>query len=319
MSVDILNILPGKKRHTPSGWWAFNAICCHRRGHRADTRTRGGVMFDGADWIYNCFNCGFKCGVKIGKLYTKNTVELLQWCGMDDAEIKRLSLESYAQRDLSDVLSQKAKPFIATFEDRPLSDTAVPLDEHDPQHQIHVDYLRGRGLTPESYSYYIDPQNSRPGIMLPYYYAGRIVGNTCRFYDGRAPKYIKDSQSGYVFNIDAQVPERSVCILVEGEFDAISIGGCAYMGSTISDQQSQLINRLGKRVIVVPDHDAAGLKICDRALELGYSVSIPQWEDDIKDVNDAVARYGRLTTLLSILECATTSQAKVKITRNKII
>jgi hypothetical protein len=61
-----------------------------------------------------------------------------------------------------------------------------------------------------------------------------------------------------------------------------------------------------------------GLKLCNKALDLGYKISIPNWEDDIKDVNDAVLRYGKLPALLSILQSATRSKVKIEIQRKKI-
>ena len=75
---------------------------------------------------------------------------------------------------------------------------------------------------------------------------------------------------------------------------------------------------MGKRIIVVPDQDKTGLEICDRALELGFDVSLPNWADDVKDANDALIKYGKLTTLLSILDNATSSKIKIEMMRNKI-
>jgi hypothetical protein len=51
---------------------------------------------------------------------------------------------------------------------------------------------------------------------------------------------------------------------------------------------------------------------------LGYQVSLPNWEADIKDVNDAVVRYGKLPTLMSILQSATNSKIKIEMNRKKI-
>jgi hypothetical protein len=69
---------------------------------------------------------------------------------------------------------------------------------------------------------------------------------------------------------------------------------------------------------VVPDQDKTGLKICDRALDLGFEVSLPNWHDGVKDANDAVIKYGKLPTLLSILEAASNSKIKVEMMRKKI-
>jgi hypothetical protein len=57
----------------------------------------------------------------------------------------------------------------------------------------------------------------------------------------------------------------------------------------------------------------------DRALELGYSVSLPLWHNDVKDVNDAVVKYGKLPTLLSILQYATNSKIKIQMQKRKIM
>ena len=90
------------------------------------------------------------------------------------------------------------------------------------------------------------------------------------------------------------------------------------MHDEISSDQALLLGTLNKQIIVVPDRDKTGLKMCDRALELGYQVSLPNWEADIKDVNDAVVRYGKLPTLLSILQSATNSKIKIEMQRKKI-
>jgi hypothetical protein len=64
--------------------------------------------------------------------------------------------------------------------------------------------------------------------------------------------------------------------------------------------------------------DKTGLSIIDRALELGFQVSIPDWGPGVKDANDAVVKYGKLPTLLSILQSATNSRIKIQIQRRKI-
>jgi DNA primase len=109
-----------------------------------------------------------------------------------------------------------------------------------------------------------------------------------------------------------------VCIVTEGIFDALAIDGVAVMHDDISNEQVQLLSTLNKSIIVVPDQDKTGLKMCDRALELGYQVSLPDWGNEVKDVNDAVVKYGKLPTLLSILQSATNSKIKIEMQRKKI-
>jgi hypothetical protein len=313
--LDILSIIPGKKRPTANGWTSFNAVCCHHRNHRPDKRSRGGIKIGADSWGYYCFNCGFKCSATVGRHFTDGVKTFLGWCGLDDDRIDRLSFESFREGGIAGMARFKREAAAVKFEERPLPEGARSLDPDKDTH--HVEYLRGRGLSHTDYPFYVVDNPVRDGIIIPYFQNGRIVGNTTRFYTDRHPKYLSEQQSGYVFNLDAQRINWHSCIVVEGQFDAISIGGCAYLGSTISDGQAAQLSRLQRRIIVVPDRDKTGMSVCDRALELGYHVSIPEWDPDIKDVNDAVKRYGRLPTLLSILQSATSSKIKVEMTRKK--
>ena len=318
---DILSIIPGKRKLTGSGWHSFNAVCCHHRGHKADRRSRGGIKFDGTtNWSMHCFNCGFKCGFKLGTPIGKNTKQLLIWCGVDETQIQKWSMESVLQKDFVDLTPKKKEKKIK-FKDHELPDAEL-LDQNNESHKVYVEYLSARGISSSEYPFMITPtEQGRMSnrIIIPYTYKNKIVGHTSRFLDNKIPKYINEQQPGYVFGYDFQKPDQSVCILVEGIFDALSLGACALTHNTINDDQAELLAQLNRKIIFVPDHDKTGLATCDRALELGYSVSIPPWDDDVKDVNDAVVKYGRLATLLSILESATMNKIKIEIQRNKIV
>jgi DNA primase len=145
------------------------------------------------------------------------------------------------------------------------------------------------------------------------------VGWTARFLDNKLPKYINHSQPGYVFGTDLQQSNWEHVLVMEGIFDALSIGGLAVMHNTVSDSQARLIRSLGKQVTVVPDQDKAGLELIDRAVELGWAVSIPTWPEHIKDVNDAVIAYGRLGALLTIMQARETSRIKIEMHKKKLI
>lgn len=319
---DILSIIPGKKKLTQSGWHSFNAVCCHHRGHKPDRRSRGGIKFDGqTNWSMHCFNCGFKCGFTLGKSITKHTTQLMLWCGIDEVQIKRWSLESLQHKDILDFSHKKIKEKSIKFKDHQLPQGEL-LDNNNPAHSKFIEYLKNRAINYNDFPFLVtthEPGRMGNRIIIPYTYNNKIVGHTSRFLDNKIPKYINEQQPGYVFGVDFQKPEYEICILVEGIFDALSLNACALTHNTINDDQATLISKLNKRVIFVPDRDKTGLESCDRALELGYSVSIPNWEPDIKDVNDAVVKYGKLATLLSIIQNATMSKIKVELQRKKIV
>jgi hypothetical protein len=317
---DILQVIPGKKKLSQSGWHSFNAVCCHNRGHKADRRGRGGIRMDGENWSYHCFNCGFKSGFTLGKPISKSTRQLLNWCGMDVDDINKYSLESLQHKDLLDYTKVKREKKKIKFKEMYLPEAEL-IDIDNPAHKVYVDYLNKRKINVGDYPFMCTPDmegRQANRVIIPYTYENKIVGHTSRYLDDRTPKFINEQQQGYVFGIDLQKPEYNVCIVVEGIFDALSINGCALTHNTISEQQAETIKNLNRKVIVVPDQDKTGLQICDKALDLGFHVSIPNWEDDVKDVNDAVIKYGKVATLLSILQSATNSKIKVEVKRKQL-
>lgn len=322
---DILSVIPGRKRSTPNGWVAFNCPVCSSLGHNPDKRSRGGIKFDGPErWSYHCFNCSFTCGFVLGESITFHTRKLLQICGVDDDQINRWSFESFRLRGVIDAaVNHKEPPKNIDFPLHTLPEAEF-LDIHNEAHAPYVNYLCERGLQPEEYPYMVSPNSNegnrnRNRIIIPFTYNNKIVGHTSRYLDNLKPKYINHMPPGYVFGLALQKPQNAIAIVVEGIFDAISIGGCAVMHDDINDEQARLLSTLNKRIIYVPDLDKTGLVTCDRALELGYSVSIPQWGAGVKDTNDAVKLYGKLPTLLSILSAETKSAAVVNIRRNKVV
>jgi DNA primase len=124
-------------------------------------------------------------------------------------------------------------------------------------------------------------------------------------------------QAGYVFGTDLQHPDWQHAIVVEGVFDALSISGLAVLHAEINDAQVRLIRSLGREITVVPDQDEAGIRLVDRALELGWAVSMPQWPVGVKDVNDAVKKFGRLVTLIHIFQARETSRIKIELRKKK--
>ena len=179
-------------------------------------------------------------------------------------------------------------------------------------------YLQSRHV-PEDYPVMVAATGfARKGVVVPFTYNNRVVGSTIRFLDNRNPRYINDMPRGYVFGMDLQQTGWQHVIVTEGIFDALCIGGLAVMHNEISDDQARLIRSLGRDVTVVPDQDPAGLALIDRAVELGWAVSIPEWPDHVKDVNDAVKLWGKLLTLLTILQSRETSKIKIELRKRQL-
>jgi hypothetical protein len=211
---------------------------------------------------------------------------------------------------------------LPSFNTVPLPDDAIKITDitnFDKYSMAVLEYMASRGLNVDDTDYYWSPSlGYRDRLIIPFYYEKQIVGWTGRsVIPDKKPKYLTEVQPGFVYGLDEQSYNKVFAIVVEGQIDAIHIDGCALGGSEISDQQAMLLNKLQKQIIVVPDRDKAGSKLVERAIELGWSVAMPDWDNDINDVGDAVDKYGRLYTLYSIANTAEESTIKIRLRAKK--
>ena len=326
----ILTSIPANRKKTPSGWISFNAPCCVYNGESADKKKRGGIM-TGADGTvsYHCFNCGFKASYVIGRKLSHKMRQFMSYIGVPEDTIRKLAIEAMREEE-GDIKYEKKK--FATFKKKQLPKNTHKLDAWlekyvsndltEPQWK-RIDgllkYLEGRGMGADWYDFMYSPDqhwdvNKR--ILIPFYWRGDVVGFTGRMFEqSDKVKYYTDVQPGYVFNMDAQDWSRKFVLVTEGPFDAISVSGVSILGSEINDTQRELIDGLGRQVIVVPDRDVSGQKLVDQATEFGWSVAFPEWDKTVGDVADAVSKYGRLFTIQSILKTTESSKLKIDLKR----
>jgi hypothetical protein len=313
--------LPPKRKTTPSGWTSFNAPCCIHNGDSADKRQRGGLISNGDEGVsYHCFNCGFKCSWQPGRNLSGKMRRLLQWLNAPDDTINKLALTVMQENEGVQTTQQLVE--LPKFNTVPLPDDAVKIadiTEFNKYSMAVLEYMSARGLNLDDTDYYWSSSlGYRDRLIIPFYYEKRIVGWTARTVQSdKQPKYMSEQQPGFVYGLDEQGPNKVFIIVCEGPMDALHVDGVALLGSEIKDQQAMLINRVGKEVIVVPDKDEAGAKLIDQAIELGWSVSLPDWADDINDIGDAVAKYGRLYTLYSIVNNAESNELKIRLRSKK--
>ena len=319
------SILPRTKT-SPSGWISFNAPCCHNRGHSRDTRKRAGVMFS-EGVVYNCFNCKYTASWQPGRTLTEKFKNLCRWLGASDDQIKEMVFEALK----TESLDYEPEHFVekVKFTEKELPDGAMSIEEWinsaylpDISADIGpvIDYVYSRGFDALSKNFFWSPA---PGyidrVLLPYYYEGKIVGNTARKITNGKPKYLSDQHPFFVYNIDAQDPLSKYVFVVEGQFDALAVGGVGLLTNEIAQQQAHIINQLGKEVIVIPDQDKAGLMLIKQAIDYDWAVAFPTWDADVKDVADAVQRYGKLFVIVDAIKTATTNPAKIEIEKRKML
>lgn len=316
--------MPLKRKQASKGWLSFNAPCCTYRGETQDTRSRGGVLFTPeGGFSYHCFNCNFKTGWQPGRHLGYGVRNLFRWLNMPYEQIQVLVFEAMRNID-SEVIQQEFKKKSKTFKPIKLPKCA-PLNEliAAGAHNLDKDvakvysFIQERGFSVDDYNWQWSPESSNgmnKRVIIPYTWQGKTIGYTARStVNGSKLRYFNQVDSDYVFNTDAQTNKREFVLVTEGPLDAIAVGGVAVLTNEVSENKAEIIESLGKRIIVVPDKDKSGQKLIDAALQYGWNVSFPLWESDIKDCADAHKRYGKLYTLRSILQDVESSDLKIKL------
>jgi len=333
-----------KTKQTSSGWISGNAVCCHHNGESVDTRGRGGIIKNGDESIsYSCFNCNFTANYTAGRPLAYKFRKLLSWLGAEESTIKRLVIEAIRVKEYIELTNPQIeikKDNVVNYTVRPLPESARTLYElagfyelaewqNVPKnyHSV-VDYLFNRKIDIEKYNFYWGDSHEHKlshRVIIPFYWQDTIIGWTARAIDSAIkPKYYTQHEPNFVFNINNQKSNWRFVIVCEGVFDAMSIDGVAVLGNECSEQQADIIDSLGREVIVVPDFDMdnkkwPGSKLIDHAMEYGWNVAFPVWSETCKDINEAIVKYGKLFTLKAILDSVETSKLKIQLRKKKYI
>lgn len=334
----VTQILPHKRKtNSSSGWISFNAPCCPHNGESADTRGRGGLVMNPDGGVsYHCFNCNFKASYVPGRHLTYKFRKLLSWLGADEGTIKRLVIDAIRIRELvaPEQIVEIVEQEEIKFKARPLPDEAqsfhalsnfytlnndqnVPAEFHNA-----VLYTSTRRVDLTRYEFYWTPEtqyNLHKRVIIPFTWKNEIIGYSARaFNDTVKPKYHSSYEPNYVFNVDRQHKDSKFVIVVEGPFDAMAVDGVAILSNECSEIQADIVDSLGREVIVVPDSDKSGAKLIDQAIEYGWTVSFPVWMETHKDVASAVEQYGKLFVVKSILDAKQSNKLKIELHKRKL-
>jgi|TARA_R110001606_G_scaffold47376_5_gene120617 hypothetical protein len=322
----IYSSLPQPQRASSGGWMSFNCPCCIDNGEpRRDTRMRGGVRHDAESISYHCFNCGFTASHKNGRVINKKMILLMRNLGISDSDIKRIQLDAIREKELADgptlFISKTQTTRIPSFKDcelppgSELLDDILQTDNPATRAIMGAKYLIDRGLFDHVEHMYWSPDiKFRQRVILPFFQGERIVGYSARDFTGNLEaKYMMKTPKDFVYNIDAINRKRKYLIVTEGVLDAAALDGVAIMSNEASQNQIDYINMFKGEIIVSPDRDKPGEKLIKQAIENGWSVSFPRWEDDIKDAADSVQRYGKLYTLKSVISGSISNSTKINV------
>jgi hypothetical protein len=303
--------LPALKRNT-NGWLTMNCPVCVQNGQpRPDTKHRGGIKFEQDRVGYHCFNCGYTTGWRPGQRLGIKLIKFMRAIGVDEGEIQRLKIQLWDQvvEDVDTIHEPFKKPDWPEIE-FPWEIQDITLEAAEYLDSRKVLELTDWLTSPSS----IQGMNNR--VILPFFDNDKLVGYNARWI-GEAPKgtakIIASRPASFVFNLDRQSQARKYTMVLEGEYDALSLDGVAIMTNSISPEQAKIIEDIDNEPVVLPDRDRAGLQLALQAADLGWSVSFPDWPEGIKDANQAVQQFGRVATLQSVISAIETSPLKIKL------
>lgn len=326
----------GPLKQAPKGWQKTCCRLCHTRGHNKDTRNRFGIQFNQTSIATNCFNCGFSASYTDGKELSKSFKIFLKNLQLDDKFISQLEFQIFKQKnqiqhlrdgdeDNEIDLENKFRSLFSKWKPIDLPEDALSLhnwieyglDNHDFLDV--VDYAINRKLNDLTQFYWSPSKenNLNNRLIIPYFYKRKIVGFASRLSfnvpDKSIPKYFQVCPTDFVYNLDNQQEiNRKHVIVTEGILDAWVTDGVSILGE-IGQNKIDIINRLQKNVIVCPDRDKKGYDLVKAAIENGWAVSFPKWNNDIKDAAAASEKYGKLLTVQSIISSIVYGKEKIKI------
>lgn len=317
----IYNLLPSDKKQRNNGWIFFNCPSCYHT-ENPDTKHRGNILFTDDGFVYQCFNCKFKCGFTLGQYLSKDTTQWLKDLGISTKDLNDLRLKI---REYNEANSEKPK------------DSKIIIKKREIK-QIPTGYksiIKSLNEGENSYTFmevlkYINNRNpyllewtdllwcpKQFNFLIPCYEYEEIVGYSLRkLTDETNNKYIHYISTGYIYNYDNLLKPRKYEIVCEGQTDAIAINGVSILSNTFTPERLKRILPFvnDKEIILLPDRDKSGNKMVQQLLEenLPFSVAFPNWERGIKDAEQAAKKYGRLYTIYSILNSKENNKELIK-------
>lgn len=314
----IYDMLPPDKKQRGNGWTYCNCPMC-KFTERPDHKHRGNILFFGDGFVYQCFNCKYKCGFHLGQFLSRNAYSLLK--EFDSSRMKELleMIKKYNSETHSEPVEENVvkKREIRTIPKnyRSIRDSLVN-GELNPSLRLvkqYIDERNPRLLNWENLMW----ADKEKHFLIPCYENGRIVGYSLRMLDNKtATKYMHFVPQGFIYNYDNLLLPRSYEIITEGQLDALAINGVSILSNEFTQDRLKRVLPFidNKEIILMPDRDKAGQKMINQLIEqdLPFSVSFPNWDTGIKDCFDAVKKYGRLYTIYSILNAKESDKTLIK-------
>lgn len=291
-------------RPNSKGWHPILCKVCNDHGKKGP---RAAFIFHDGGCSYNCFNCGISASYfPSDQEMSDKMVSIFRAFGIPDIDwqtviFKNLGVEGQSKHTLPPNI-------IPTTIQLPECFYRLTDDKNDEWCQYSIEYLTHRQIDWTTYPFFcVKPskfKNWYGRLIIPITYNDNII-----FYQGRdltdmhVKKYLNPPVArdnilyGY-HNIQTKIDEP--LFVTEGWFDAHLLNGIAIFGNKMTAQQIQWLNKTDRRKVIIPDRYGDGYLLAKQALQLGWSVSFLDINDQCKDINESCIKNGLLYTLRTI-------------------
>lgn len=337
----ISRYLPGGARHT-SKCIEFNCPCCVMMGEsRHDTRGRGGLFIEPFTTGYNCFNCGFRFRQDHDKPLTKKVRTFLNELGVPPDEVRKIMFVYRKNQSEGNALldSLFRKPKTVAKIDLDFTEDRLPKGTvllHDALNMIDSDdhpafqayqYAHERGIEDNPMLLWCNSEehNLKEYLIIPFLYNDKIVGYQARYTGSNAwykanRRFINSNPNTgkYLYGIENVFSDNKYLVINESLIDSYLYHGVGIMSHSPSVNQINIINRFKGTKILVPDFGKGGQQLIDIAIDQGWSVYFPFW-DDGKDLGEATDAYGRIFMLQHMINSHVSSPTSIKLRRKLLL
>ena len=301
------------------GWHPILCKVCNDRGRKGP---RAAFIFNDGGCSYNCFNCGHSSSYHPSDVeLSDDMITVMNAFDIPDIDWQTVLFKNRGTQPQKSVITSNIIPTTITLPDYfyPLTD-----NKQDDWCQYSIEYLTERQIPWTSYDFYcVSIAKNREKwygrLIIPTFYNNNLV-----FYQGRdltdlhIKKYLNPPISrdnvlyGY-HNIQENTDEP--IFVMEGWFDAFLLKGVAVFGNKMTPQQIQWLNRTSRSKVIIPDRHGDGHLLARQALQLGWSISTLDRNDDSKDVNASIIKHGLLFTMRTLYDniCNDKEMAQVAI------
>lgn len=294
------------------GWYPCVHIGGCDRGHKGPRAAFN--FFNNSGVAFHCFNCSLSTvyDPEIHKTIPKKMKQILSDFGISEQEWEQIEFNNLGKNVKKQTGNNEnfksIEPDGLNFPEPfyYLSNAS----EKDKWALIAKAYLQERNISPNEYPFMLCSTKANDHLYKKW--KGRLIipifkDNKLIFWQGRSlgerlKKYESPSvpKEKVIFGFDKLFNNLDKPLyVVEGWFDAYPINGVAILGNDFTPEQIKWLNKSPRKKVYIPDHERNGKQNAFRALENGWSVSLPDIGNE-KDISSSVKKYGKLYVLSEI-------------------